>query len=120
MCIDCHFAISASRASADTRPAALVEDWSNINAQVQNLQEYAKARLSSSNDCAWLYEFLSSDAISAGKVDSLYHVRVYYKELRDTSIAFTKDFEPGEFLSLERCLTSTHVRAVLLCHRDSS
>ena len=89
---------------------------------MQSLQEYTKARSVSSNDCAWLYEVLSSDAISAGKVDPIYHVRVYYKEPRDASTTTTKDFGTGTsaLLDLERCLASTQVRAVILCHRDSS
>lgn len=109
-------------APADTRQTAQAEDLSSVNAQLQSLQKYTKARSVSSNDCAWLYELLSSDAISADKVDPIYQVRVYYKEPRDVSTTTTKDFGTGKsaLLDLERCLASTHVRAVILCHRDSS
>lgn len=112
----------SSAAPADTPQTAQAEDSSSVDAQWQSLQEYTKTRSVSSNDCAWLYELLSSDAISTGKVDPTYQVRVYYKETRYASTTATKDFGTGNLalIKLERCLATTHVRAVVLCHRDSS
>jgi hypothetical protein len=49
----------------DTRQTAQAEDSGSVNGQWPSLKEYTKAHLVSSNDCAWLYELVSSDAISA-------------------------------------------------------
>lgn len=112
----------SSAASANTRQTTQAEASSSANVQMQNLREYTKARSTSSKDCAWLYELLSSDAISAGKVNPMYKVRVYYKEPRDASTTTTKDFgsEASALLGLKYCLALTNVCAVILCHRDSS
>lgn len=112
----------SSAAPADTPQTAQAEGSSSVGAQLQSLQEHTKAHSVSSNDCAWLYGLLSSDAISAGKVDPTYQVRVYYKETREASTITTQDFGTGNFalLDLNHCLSTTHVRAVVLCHRDSS
>lgn len=106
----------------DPRQTAQAEDSSSVNAQLPSLKEYTKARSASSNDCAWLHELVSSNAISAGKVGPRYLVRVYYKETRDASTTTPKDFGTGSFalLDLKHCLASKHVHAVILCHRDSS
>ena len=73
----------------------------------------------SSNNCDRLHEFVSSDA---GKVNPNYLVRVYYKEAKAASTTTTRDFGTGSLakLSLRHCLASKYVRAVTLCHRDSS
>jgi hypothetical protein len=76
----------------DIRQTVQAEDSSSMNAQLPSLKEYTKARSASSNDRAWLYELVSSDAISAGKVSSGYLVRLYYEEPRDASTTTTKDF----------------------------
>jgi hypothetical protein len=106
----------------DTRQTAQAEDSSSVNAQLLSLKEYIKARSASLNDCAWLHELVCSDAISTGKVDPRYLVRVYYKETEGASTITTKDFGTGSFqlLDLKHCLASKHLRAVILCHRDSS
>ena len=90
--------------------------------QPQTLQEYTSLHSASSNDCYWLNELLSSNAISAREVDPLYLVRVYYKDSRRMSTAASKDFGTGEaaLLELERFLGSVDVCGVILCHRDSS
>ncbi|PVH94179.1 hypothetical protein DM02DRAFT_676378 [Periconia macrospinosa] len=108
--------------SANARHTAHEEDSSSVNAREQNLQQYLKAHSNSSNDCAWLYELLSSAAISAEKVDPIYHVKLHYQDRGDPAATTTKDFRSGNFalLDLENCLASTHLRAVILCHRDSS
>jgi len=86
------------------------------------LKEYTAERSASSNDCAWVHELVSSDAISSGKVGPEYLVGVYYKETEDAPITTTEEFGTGSFalLALNHCLDSKHVRAVVLCHRDSS
>ncbi len=106
----------------DTRPFAHAEDSSSVNAQWPSLKEYTKAHSASSNDCDWLHEIVSSDAVSAGKISPEYLVRVYYKEARAASTTTTEDFGTGSFalLSLKNCLATKYVRAVILCHRDSS
>ena len=113
---------NSKAASANTPQTDQAEHSSSVKARFQGLQEYTKAHSVSSNDCAWLYELLSSGAISEGEVDPLYQVRVHYKESRDAATTTTKDFGTGEtaLYDLEHCLASTHVRAVILCHRDST
>jgi hypothetical protein len=95
---------------------------SSVNARAQNLQQYLKARSNSSKDCAWLYEFLSSAAVSADKTDPIYHVRLHYQDQGDSTATTTKDFRSSNVAlpDLERSLASRHLRAVTLCHRDSS
>lgn len=109
-------------APENTKRAAQAEDSSNVNMQSTNLKEYENEHSASSNDCAWLHELVSSDAISAGKVSPKYLVRVYYKETGDAPTATAKDFGTGPFalLDLKHCLASQHVCAVILCHRESS
>ena len=87
--------------------------------QWSGLREYTKAHSSSSNDCHWLHEVVSSDA---GKISPEYLVRVYYKDTRAASSTTSKDFgtEPSAMRDLRFCLASKYVRAVILCHRDSS
>ena len=104
------------------RQTAHTEAPSSESVQPQTLREYTKLQSASSNDCYWLYEFLSSGAISAGRVEPLYLVRVYYKDPRRVSIATSKDFGIGEaaMLELEHFLVSADVCGVILCHRDSS
>jgi hypothetical protein len=106
----------------DNRRTAQAGDSSNANAELASLKEYTQERLVSSNDCAWLYELVSFNAISTGKVSPRYLVRVYYKETKEASATTTKDFGTGSFalLELKNCLESKHIRAVILCHRDSS
>ena len=106
----------------DIRQFAYVEDSSSVNAQGPSLKEYTKARSASSNDCDWLRELLSSDAVSAGQISPEYMVRVYYKETRAASTTTTKDFGTGAsaLLNLKYCFALKYVRAVILCHRDSS
>jgi len=108
--------------SDDTRQFPHAEDSSDVNTQWLSLKEYTKAHSASSNDCDWLHEIVSSDAISAGQISPSYLVRVYYKETRAASTAATKDFGTGSsaLLNLKKCLASKHVQAVTLCHRDSS
>ena len=67
-------------------------------------------------------KFVSSDAISAGKVRPKYLVRVCYKETGAASTTITKDFGTESFalLNLQKVVASKHVVAVILCHRDSS
>ena len=93
-----------------------------MHARVHSLKEYTKQLSPVSNDCAWIYELVSSDAIATDKVDPVYQVRVYYKDAKDASTTRVKDFGTGRsaLLDLKRCLTSTHVRAVILSHRESS
>ena len=107
----------------DTRQFAhAAEDSSSVNAQWPSLKEYTKAHSASSNDCDWLHEIVSSDAISAGRISPAYLVRVYYRETRPASAIITKDFGTESFalLDLKNCLASKYVCAVILCHRDSS
>ena len=91
----------------------------NVNVQQPSLKEYTKAHSASPNDCNWLHELVSSDA---GKISPNYLVRVYYKDTKAASTTITRDFGIGSFakLDLRHFLASTHVRAVTLCHRDSS
>lgn len=93
-----------------------------MNAQLPSLEEYTRAHSASSNDCDWLLQLVSSDALSAGRISPRYLVRVYYKETEAASTTTTKDFGPGAFalLDLKHCLATKYVRAVTLCHRDSS
>lgn len=99
----------------DTRQFAHAEDS-------RSLKEYTKTHSARSNDCDWLHRLASSDAISAGKIIPRYLVRVCYKNTQAASTTTTKDFGtgPSELLDLRHCLDSKHVRAVTLCHRDSS
>src|SRR4051812_457534 len=92
------------------------------NAQLLSLKDYTRVRSASSNDCDWLHELLSSDMISAGEISPEYLVRVYYKEARDALTIDAKDFgtASGDLLHLKYYLASKHVRAVILCYRDSS
>lgn len=108
--------------SDDSRQFADAEDLNDVNAQWLSLKEYTKAHSASSNDCDWLHAIVSSDAISAGQISPSYLVRVYYKETRAASTTATKDFGTGSsaLLNLKKCLASKYVRAVILCHRDSS
>ena len=105
-----------------TRQFAHAENSSSVNAQWSSLKEYTKARSVSSNDCDWLHDIVSSDAVSTGKIRPEYLVRVYYKETKAASTTTTEDFGTGSFalLALRHCLSSKYVRAVILCHRDSS
>ena len=86
------------------------------------LKEYTKKHSARSNDCDWLHKFMSSDTVSAGKISPKYLVRVYYKETRAALTTIAKDFgtEPPALFDLRHCLASIYVRAVTLCHRDSS
>lgn len=106
----------------ETRETTNREYPSNPEAQWPSLKEYTQAHSASSNDCDWLHALVSSDSILAGKVSPAYLVRVYYKDQRDATATITKDFGTGSFalLELNSCLASKHVRAVVLCHRDSS
>ncbi|KAK0514828.1 hypothetical protein JMJ35_002207 [Cladonia borealis] len=101
---------------------AHAEDASNVNAQWPSLREYTEAHSALGNDCYWLHEFVSSDAISAGRISPKYLVRVCYKETGAASTIITKDFGTGSFalLDLRKSLAEKHVLAVILCHRDSS
>jgi hypothetical protein len=109
---------------ANERPAPINAraQLTDICSELTRFKEYTKDRSASSNDCAWLHEFLSFDAISAGKVNPEYLVRVYYKETREDSTTTVEDFGTGSvaLLNLKQCLASKHIRAVVLCHRDSS
>ncbi|MCJ1430651.1 hypothetical protein MMC27_000001, partial [Xylographa pallens] len=92
----------------DTRHFA--RDSSNANAQRPSLKEYTKAHSASSNDCDWLHEIVSSDAILTGKINPKYSVRVYYKETEAASTSTTKDFETGSsaLLNLQKTLDSKY------------
>lgn len=105
----------------DTRHTAQAED-SNVITQLPSLIEYTRRAYESSNDCAWVHEFVSSDATSAGRVGLRYMVRVFYKEISDATITTIKDFgtSHSELLNLSYFLASKHIHAVILCHRDSS
>ena len=109
-------------ANSETRQVANAEDSSSLNGQQPNLKEYTRVHLASSNDCEWLHEVVSSDAISAGRISPQYLVRVYYKETEAASNTKTKDFGTGSFalVDLNYHLASKHIRAVILCHRNSS
>jgi hypothetical protein len=104
----------------DTRQCARAEDI--VDAQWLSLTEYRRTHSTSSNDCDWLHEITSSDAISAGKISSKYVIKVYYKETEAASIIIVKDFEMKSvaLLNLQKTLNSKYVRALILCHRDSS
>ena len=99
--------------------SAHAEDLGSVNVQRPSLKEYTKVQSASSNDCEWLHELVSSDA---GKTSPNYLVRVYYKETKAASTTTTRDFGTTAFakLDLRHCLASKYVRAVTLCHRDSS
>ena len=101
---------------------AHAEDQSNVNTHWPSLKEYTAAHSALGNDCYWLHEFLSSDAISAGRISPKYLVRVCYKETEAASRTLTKEFGTGSFalLDLRKTLGEKHVLAVILCHRDSS
>ena len=101
---------------------AHAEDPSNVNAHWPSLKEYTKAHSALGNDCYWLHEFVSSDAISAGRISPKYLVRVCYKETEAASRTFTQEFGTGSFalLNLQKILAEKHVLAVILCHRDST
>ncbi len=109
-------------ATDDTRRFAHAESSSDVNAQWPSLKEYTKAHSASCNDCDWLNAIVSSDAISAGKISPIYLLRVYYKETGAASTTTTKDFGIGSLalLNLQKILASKYIRAVILCHRDSS
>ena len=109
-------------APEDTRQFAHAENSSSVNGQRPSLKEYTRAHSASSNDCEWLYELVSSDAISGGRISPEYLVRVCYKETEAASDTKTKDFGTGSFalIDLNYHLASKHIRAVILCHRDSS
>ena len=106
----------------DTRQPACAEDSSSMNGQRPGLKEHIKAHSASSNDCKWLHELVSSDALSSGKISPEYLVRVYYKETEAASNTKTKDFGTGysALVDLNYHLATKHIRAVILCHRDSS
>jgi len=105
-----------------TRQFAHAEDSSHPNAQWPSLKEYTEAHSASWNNCDWLHEFVSSDAISGGRISPKYLIRVYYKDTGAASITTTEDFGTGPFalLNLQKTLASKYIRAVILCHRDSS
>ena len=104
---------------SDARQSAHAEDSGSVNAQRPTLKEYTKVHSASSNNCEWLHELVSSDA---GKISPNYLVRVYYKEAKAVSTTTTRDFGTGSSAKhdLRHCLASKCVRAVRLCHRDSS
>ena len=108
--------------SNHTRNSTHAEGSSSVNAQLPSLEEYTRAHSASSNDCDWLLQLVSSDALSAGRISPRYLVRVYYNETEAASTTTTKDFGPGAFalLDLRHFLNTKYVRAVTLCHRDSS
>ena len=88
-----------------------------------SLKEYTKGRSSFSNDDAWLYELVSSNGISSGKVLPEYRITVCYKdETRTTSSIETRVFiaNTSTLVTLQECLASKNILAVTLCHRDSS
>ena len=105
-----------------TRQFAHAEESSSVKAQRPTLKEFTKVHSATSNDCDWLHEVVSSDAVSAGKISPEYLVRVCYKETRAASTTTTEDFNTGSFalLALKTCLSSKYVRAVVLCYKDSS
>jgi hypothetical protein len=104
---------------SDARQSAHAESSGNVNAQRPSLEEYTKLNSASSNDCDWLHKLVSSDA---GKISPNYLVRVYYKEAKAASITSTRDFGTGSVakFDLRYCLASKYIRAVTLCHQDSS
>ncbi len=104
----------------DARQSASGERSSFASAPWRSLKDFTKAHSASSIDCDWLHEFVSSDAVSTGSIGPIYLLRVHYKETRDASATITKDFRPGSFAPLKHCLASKYIRAVILCHRDSS
>jgi len=104
----------------DARQFASAERSSIPSAQWRSLKDFTEAHSASSNDCDWLHEFVSSDAVSTGGIGPKYLLRVHYKETRDASATITEDFRPGSCALLKRCLDSKYIRAVILCHRDSS
>ena len=93
-----------------------------MNAQWPALREHTLTHLTSSNHCEWLNHLMWSDALSTGRISPAYFVRVYYDETKSTTTTITKDFVAGPDLifDLRRCLARKHIRAVVLCHRDSS
>ena len=106
----------------DTRQSAYAEDSSSMIGQQPSLKEHTEALSALSNDCEWLHGLVSSDALSSGQVSPEYLVRVYYKETEAASDTKTKDFGTGSFalVDLNYHLASKHIRAVIVCHRDSS
>lgn len=60
--------------------------------------------------------------LATDKVSPLYLVRVYYKETKDASTTTTTDFGIGPVAldELKICLASKYIRAVVLCHKESS
>lgn len=103
-------------------PMAYAGASSTPTAQWPSLKEYTKAHSASRNDCDWLHKVLSSDAISTGTISPNYLVKVYYKETEAALITTAKNFgtRSVELLGLREILASKYIRAVILCHRDSS
>jgi hypothetical protein len=104
-------------AQDDTRQTAQADDSSNVKMQSPSLKEYTNEHSASSNDCAWLHELVSSDAISSGKVSPKYFIRVYNKDTGDAPTTTAKDLGTGLFalLDLKHCFASQHVCAVISC-----
>ena len=114
--------LNAMAAPDDTRRFAYVDGSSSVNTQGLSLKDCTQANSASSNDCDWLHEVMSSHAISAGRINPQYLVRVFYKEMEAAPTTTIQDFGTGSFalLALKECLVSKYIRAVILCHRDSS
>jgi hypothetical protein len=74
-----------------------------------------------SNNCDWLYKLFSLNMISAGEISPKYLVTVYYKEARDILTINAKVFGTmsSNLLYLKYYLALKHVRAVILCYKDS-
>ena len=109
-------------APGDSWQTAQADGLGSVNVPSLGLKEYTRAHSMSSNDCAWFHELLSSDAISTGRIDPEYLVRVDYKETKDASTTTTKVFTIGLStpLDLKNFLALNNVLAVTLCYKDSS
>ncbi|KAK6537891.1 hypothetical protein TWF694_010789 [Orbilia ellipsospora] len=85
----------------------------------QSLEDFTKEHAHSSNDCLWMYELL----LSAAKAENpTYHIQVLYHKRGGDLTLTTAIFESGKFpmRDLEVYLASVDLRAVILCHRESS
>ena len=109
-------------AANSTQQLACAVNEVNPNTQWPSLEDYTREHSVSDNDYDWLHQFVSSDAISTGKVGPKYLIRVLYKDTEATSTTITKDFGTGSLalLNLQKTLALKYIRAVILCHRDSS
>lgn len=97
-------------------------DSSSLDSRSLSLKEYSRAHSEELQHSYWIHQLVCSDAISTGRIKPGYLVRVHYQDTKSASNTTREDFGTGAdaLEDLKTCFRFKYVKAVALCHRDSS